>query len=60
MIEITCYGKKYKFKTEQEAFDYFKECISCCDILSSEAARYMAIIQQILEHQQTIIDEELV
>ena len=58
MIEITCYGKEYKYETAQEAFNFFMDCFRSCDFESSEASRYAKIIQQIADGKTVIKDEE--
>ena len=56
-ITITCYNQKQVFSTKQKAMEYFMECFAACDPASSEAGRYMYIIQQIMDGETDITDD---
>lgn len=58
MIKITCYGQTKEYKTKQEAMEFFIDCFRSCDPASSEAGRYMNIIQAIMDNETNITDEE--
>ena len=56
-VKITCYGQTQEFETNKKALDYFIDCFRCCDPASSEAGRYMYIIQQLMDNETEITDE---
>ncbi len=55
-IKITCYGEMKEFETRKEAFDFFVDCFNHCDPTSSEASRYMTIINKLLNNEENITD----
>jgi len=58
MINITCYGQTKQYKTKQQAIQFFIDCLSACDPASSEAGRYMYIIQALINNETNITDED--
>ena len=56
-VRITCYGKTYDFESNKKALDWFMDCFNSCDPSSSEAGRYMYIIQAIMRKETNITDE---
>ena len=56
-LRILCYNKIHEFNNKKQALDFFSDCFRSCDPSSSEAGRYMYIIQQILNNEQNITDE---
>lgn len=56
-ITITCYGQTTVYKTKREALDFFMDCACGCDPASSEAGRYLYIIQLIQDGQTEITDD---
>ena len=57
-VTVVCYNQVRLFKNSQEAFNFFVDCFRHCDPNSSEAARYMTILQKLLENKIYITDEE--
>lgn len=55
-IEVTCYGKKRTFKTKKEAIQFYEEGLCYCDPCSSEAGRYMTILQQLKQGKTKVSD----
>ena len=56
-VKITCYGQTQEFDTNKKALDYFIDCFRGCDPESSEAGRYMYIIQKLMDNETEITDE---
>lgn len=55
-IKVICGGQTFSFATSQEAFDFFVDCFRNCDPESSEASRYMTIIQKLMNNETNVTD----
>lgn len=53
-----CGGKPYEFGSTQEAYDFFMDAVCSCDPQSSEAGRYLSIIQRIRNGNPYITDKD--
>ena len=56
MIKIECYGQTTEYPTKQKAIEFFMDCFMACDPQSSEAGRYMYIVQEIMAGKKNITD----
>lgn len=56
-IKVICGGQTFLFATSQEAFEFFVDCFRHCDPESSEASRYMTIMQKLMNNEINITDE---
>jgi len=57
-IIVMCGGKPYEFGSTQEAYDFFMDAVCSCDPQSSEAGRYLSIIQRIRNGNPYITDKD--
>lgn len=54
-VVVTCYGKTKKME-RQEAILFYQNCLMFCDSASSEAGRYMNILQGLFAGGTVITD----
>ena len=55
-FKVICGGQTFVFASSQEALDFFVNCFRHCDPESSEASRYMIIIQKLMNNETNITD----